>query len=513
MELKPDVLIAGAGLGGVLLALELVARRPELQIILANPVPADQSASWLAQGGIAASLPGNTYAENKHVDDTIKAGAGVNNIEVVRSIVLQSAAVIDCLEKYGVQFDKSSAGGADLALEGGHSIHRILHHKDFTGQHIMQTLLLALQNAGNVTLLEHTEIVDLAVQDGEVCGALLWNSKTQTSLPVHCGHVVLATGGVGGLFRFTTNPPAATGTAIGLAAKTGATLADLHYIQFHPTALWLPREGRLPLISEAVRGAGAVLRNQAGEAFMAAVHPAADLAPRDVVSRAIVNEIQAQSVPYVFLDCTLFSESEFANEFPAIARICIAAGFSPARDLLPVVPVAHYSCGGVKTDIAGRCGINGLYVIGEAACTGFHGANRLASNSLLEACVMAINLAEHLASQQFDRPDNQLYFPVLHPEKSARLELENLVDTLRALMHNYCSVLKTTAGLDLAAAEIADLKAAHEKLFAPDLVESYKARLILSAAEEIVAHARQAVHNVGVFYNTSLASGVELCNP
>ena len=383
------VLIVGSGVGGLSTALELP---PELPVLLVTKARLASSATRYAQGGIAAVL-GADDSPGDHWTDTMTAGAGLCDPEAVRVLVSEGPAAVRGLQRLGTRFDLEG-GRLALTLEGGHSRRRIVHAGgDATGAEVERTLVEAVRAAPNVTVAERTFLVDLVTEGGAVTGALLWSAGADGGpRPVRAGAVVLASGGAGQLYASTTNPALSTGDGIAAALRAGATLADLEFVQFHPTALHLDSDPR-PLISEAMRGEGAVLRDQRGAEVMTGVHPLGDLAPRDVVTRGMAARMAELGVDHLFLDATDVPAAHLELRFPTILARCRAAGVEPTRDWIPVSPAAHYLMGGVLTDLDGRSSLPGLYAVGEAACTGVHGANRLASNSLLEGLVFAARIA------------------------------------------------------------------------------------------------------------------------
>lgn len=508
--MRTDVLVVGSGLAGTLFSLELSKRQPHVKIVIISKKDKRESSSYLAQGGIAAVLPDTEDSIEQHVQDTITAGAYANDLAVVNHFVSNSPKAISILEHYGISFDIDTAGIKSLALEGGHSLPRVLHHKDFTGRHIMQKLHTQLAQFPNIQLIEDVELFQLITTKTKkaVAGAYAWDYKRQQLVSIQSAAVVLSTGGVGSLFRYTTNPSTATGQGIALAKAAGAAVKDLVNIQFHPTAFWQPSGSHLPLISEALRGAGAVLRNEYGQRFMPGKHKLEDLAPRDVVARAIIKTLEEQENPYVYLDATNIKVKEWQEHFPAILKICLDAGINPQKDFIPVVPAAHYSCGGVATDIKGKTEVDHLYVLGETACTGLHGANRLASNSLLEATLMATGLAEDLAVTGFVKPfsDETLSPPSITPSDSQTLlQAEKYLNQIREIMQSYCSVVKTTQGLKTALQALQELeKEATQEL--PLKSFSYiDLKLSLSTALLIAELSLEVKKNQGVFYNADLA--------
>lgn len=380
--------IVGSGLAGLMTALTLA---PEPTVIVTRAlIGAETSSAW-AQGGIAASM-GKDDSAALHLADTLAAGDGLCDATVAARIVAEAPAAIAALERAGVEFDRNDAGELSLGLEAAHSLRRIVHSKgDGSGAAIVRALAEAVARTPSITVLEGYQAQRLLLDDHRVAGLLCLTDKG--SVVLRSSRIVLATGGIGGLFEATTNPVGNFGQGIALAARAGALLADMEFVQFHPTALD-SRRRPLALVSEAVRGEGALLVNESGERFMAEVE-GAELAPRDVVARAISAEIARGG--RVFLDARDALGNRFATRFPIIEALCREAGVDPASDPIPVRPAVHYHMGGVATDENGRSSVPGLWVVGEAASTGLHGANRLASNSLLEAAVMGMRAAGDLA--------------------------------------------------------------------------------------------------------------------
>jgi L-aspartate oxidase len=443
-----DLVVVGAGIAGLACALHAPGR---VLLLTKTEIP-ESGSSYLAKGGIAAALsPGDT--PEAHAADTLAVGCGVADPEVVRLLTSAAPAAVAALDALGVPFARGRDGGLSLGREAAHAFPRIAHAGgDATGRHVCDALLAALRRRPNVTLLEGCFAYDLLTcQDGAVRGLLAYDDA-HGWLALHAPRVVLAAGGIGALYAETTNPPEATGDGLAMAARAGAVLADLEFVQFHPTALAVAERGRpLPLLSEALRGAGALLVDERGRRFSAAADPRGELAPRDVVARAVHRRRAAGLATLLDLRPALAASPA---GFPAAVAACRRAGHDPLAAPVPVIPAAHYHMGGVLADARGRTSLRGLWACGEAAATGAHGANRLASNSLLEAYVMGVRVAADAAARAAPATASagSAASPPDLPDPAAALALR---ERLQSAASRHLGVERDRAGLEAALAETA----------------------------------------------------------
>lgn len=507
-----DVLVIGSGLAGLLTAYHLA---DEARVLVATKREAWESNTNYAQGGIAAAVAPDDSIE-AHVRDTLTAGAGLCRESAVWEIVGAGPARIRELERLGIRFERREGHGEeyDLGREGGHSRRRVLHAGDITGRELIETLLAAVASRSNVRLCPHWMAIDLvptgwlgAPGPDRCVGAYFLDRQSGEIRAVRAGWTVLATGGAGKVYLYTTNPDVATGDGIALGWRVGLPIRNMEFIQFHPTCLYHP-EAKSFLISEAVRGEGAVLLNGAGERFMPRYDPRAELAPRDIVARAIDHEMKTRGDPCVWLDITHQPAEFLINRFPNIYARCLKLGLDMARDRIPVVPAAHYCCGGIETDTAGRTALPNLYVVGEVACTGLHGANRLASNSLLEAVVCAYNCAAVIREEMraAGRPP-----PVAIPDwktgdavpSDEAVVVEHNWNEVRTCMWDYVGIVRTNKRLERAARRIRNLRLEIRQYYKQYLVTSdvLELRNLAAVAELIIRSARERRESRGLHYS------------
>lgn len=447
---EADVIVVGSGIAGLTTALQ--CRTYGLSVLLVTKARVDEGSTKWAQGGIAAAL-GEGDSPEDHEKDTLVAGAGLCDVDAVHVLVTEGPEAVRKLIERGAIFDKEASGEIALTREGGHLRNRIIHAGgDATGAEVSRALLAAVQNDPEIEVVEHALVLDaLKSEDGDVCGVTLHvigaGSRDGVGRAL-AKAVVLATGGLGQVFAQTTNPSVSTGDGVALALRAGAKVADVEFIQFHPTVLWLGdgSEGQQPLISEAVRGEGAYLVDDKGHRFMKDLHSLAELAPRDVVAISIMRVMQATGAHHVWLDVRHLEG--FEERFPTIFASCIAHGINPLKDLIPVAPASHYASGGVRVDLNGRTSVAGLYACGETACSGVHGANRLASNSLLEGLVFSARIAADIAAnlpEQGIPVENASKAILLDP--SVRHDLQVSMSRGAGVLRSSDSLLKTSGDL------------------------------------------------------------------
>jgi L-aspartate oxidase len=528
--MQTDFLVIGSGIAGLTFALKAAQRFPDKKVLVITKAQADETNTKYAQGGIAGVTDFEKDSFDKHIDDTLIAGDGLCNKQVVEIVVKEGVDRIQELIDWGAQFDKELDGDYKLGREGGHSEFRILHHKDVTGREMERAMLEAAQSQPNIEIVKHCFVVDLLTQHHlgylvtkstphiECYGVYVLNLKTNQMEKILANITVLASGGNGQVYRSTTNPNVATGDGIAMVYRAKGRIENMEFIQFHPTALYEPGgRGQSFLISEAVRGDGGILRNKNGEAFMERYDPRKDLAPRDIVARAIDSEMKITGTEYVYLDVTHIPSDKFIEHFPNIYEKCRSIGIDVAKQYIPVSPAAHYSCGGIKTDEWGRTSINNLYAAGECASTGLHGANRLASNSLLEAMVFAhrsfVDAAERIKS--FETPssspaggESREAIPdwkatgTIQPKEM--ILITQSLKELQQVMSDYVGIVRTNIRLERAAKRIDLLWEETESLYqttalSPQLCEL---RNMITVGYLIVKCAAFRKESRGLHFNT-----------
>lgn len=448
MIVKTDFLVVGSGIAGLLTALELAKSG---QVILVTKTKPTESNTLYAQGGIAAVVATDDDSFEEHIQDTLVAGDGLCNKKVVEAIIQQAPSAISLLEQYGVRFETNESG-YKRSREGAHKKNRVLYYQDTTGREIEEKLYASAAKHPQILILSHHHAVDLIMEyklskvssSKKTCwGAFVYDVKNNEVVSIGAKKTVLATGGAGKIYLYTSNPDVSTGDGIAMAMRAGAAIENMEFMQFHPTTLYHPYAKNF-LITEAVRGEGGVLKDYSGQPFMQKYHPMKSLAPRDVVARAIDNEMKSSGVDHMYLDISMKSDDFIRERFPNILAKCKEYNIDITKDMIPVVPAAHYTCGGVRSDINGHTDIENLFAVGETASTGFHGANRLASNSLLEGAVMATNVSRVAVTEAAG-----LEIPALDDwESPTTPRHENVIinhdwDELRRTMWNFVGIVRS----------------------------------------------------------------------
>ena len=512
-----SVIIVGSGIAGLYAAIKM-SETLKLSdgILVMTKSQLSECNSRYAQGGIVGVLPENKLdSVSLHVADTIKAGCGLCDFNVVKFISENSQHAIKDLMKYGVKFDRNEKNELNYTLEGAHSVRRILHvGGDATGYGIEKELVNKIKNdpviSANITVYEDTLATDLLIDSKNICrGVIAYNSVSQEYEAVYAPVTVLATGGTGQVYKYTTNPSVTTGDGLALAIRANANVKDMEFIQFHPTALSLKNDDSRFLISESVRGEGAKLVNQNGEYFMSD-HPQKDLAPRDVVARAIYAQLSQGND--VFLDATGINIEKFKTRFPNIYKTCIDNGIDVSKDFIPVSPAAHYCMGGIKTDVNGKTSIENLYAIGEVACTSLHGANRLASNSLLECVVTAYELVNTLAKEKL-LPSNIIDEKIMSTIKSYaqdedsfddNIDADALKTELKQVMWNKVGISRTETSLNKALEIINEIENeftnSNPQKSKYNTVSEYELRNMIYVAKCIINAALNRKESIGAHY-------------
>jgi L-aspartate oxidase len=514
MRKRADFLVIGSGIAGLSFALK-AAVYGKVAVITKSSI--DNTNTKYAQGGIAAvfSKPDNF---EKHIKDTLIAGDGICNEEVVRMVVREAPDRIKDLISLGVPFDKKDDGTYDLHREGGHSEYRILHTKDRTGEAIEKALIDRVRKDPNIEIFEEHFAIEILTQHhlGEVVkrgypdikcfGAYVADLKNKQVITFLSKVTVVATGGVGNVYLTTTNPEIATGDGISMVYRAKGTIENMEFIQFHPTSLFDPNTRPSFLITEALRGYGAVLKNIAGEEFMKRYDSRESLAPRDIVARAIDNEMKVWGDDHVWLDCTHLDPKGLKNEFPKVYEHCHTRGIDITKNMIPVVPAQHYSCGGIKVDMDGQSSIDRLYSLGEASSTGLHGANRLASNSLLEAAVYAHRAALH-SGGRLVKLSYEEKIPEWDYKGTTHLEemvlITQSIKEVQMIMSNYVGIVRSNLRLDRAMVRLEILYQETETLYKASLISKKicELRNLINAGYIIIKHAISRKESIGLHYS------------
>lgn len=511
---KYSVVIIGSGVAGLYLALKIASQKHLNDgILVITKSQLDTSGSALAQGGIVAVLPelNKDDSISSHISDTIKAGCGLNDFNTVKFISQNSSCVIQDLINLGVQFDKTQDGKLSFALEAAHSVPRILHVKDATGRAIEDVLCEKVRNCEEIDVYENTSAVEILVDGAKSAkGVIVYNRESDSYEAVYSNAVVIATGGVGQLYAHTTNPEVVTGDGIALAYRAGAEVENMEFVQFHPTALALSNKVSMPLVSEAVRGAGAKLCDSKGSYFAHDFDERGELAPRDIVARAIYSTMLKNGDDNVFLDISQMGIEFFRNRFPNIAKSCEDNGIDISDGLIPVAPAAHYFMGGIKTNICAETSIENLYAVGEASCSGFHGANRLASNSLLECAAGAYELADYLAQKNLDAPKNfdekvkeTLDRYVQDTDNCCEFieaDIEDIKNNIKEIMWENAGIVRNEEKLLAAKSKLEKLTHIMKSSTCSHINDCYEAKNMLLVASLIVDSALRRKNSIGAHF-------------
>lgn len=516
---QTDVLVIGAGVAGFSFAIRMAEKRPDLTITVLTKTNDKESNTRYAQGGVAAVWDSQIDHYNKHIEDTLDAGDGICDPKIVEIVVKEGPERVKEIIDWGARFDKNKAGEYDLGREGGHSENRILHYKDITGWEIQRTLNEKAKQYPNIIFHEHYFAIDIITQhhlgrnvtrltpDIMCYGAYVFNKESKEIETFLSKVTVLATGGAGQVYKSTTNPTIASGDGIAMVYRAKGRIANMEFMQFHPTSLYNPA-GENPsfLVSEAVRGFGAILKTTSGEPFMHKYDARLSLAPRDIVARAIDNEMKIRGDEYEYLDCTHLDKDAFYAHFPNITDKCISLGIDPSKDFIPVVPACHYTCGGILTDEMGRSSIHRLYAAGECTCTGLHGANRLASNSLLEGLVFADRIHKDI-DLNIDKWSIEHAIPEWNAEGTTEPKemvlLTQSLKELKEVMSSYVGIVRTDVRLKRALDRLLLLYKETELLYHTTIISPQLCELrnLITIAYLITKAAQMRKESRGLHYN------------
>jgi L-aspartate oxidase len=519
-QITTDFLIIGSGIAGLTFAIKIAERFPTYKVMIITKSDESESNTKYAQGGIAVVIDRVEDSFEKHIEDTMKAGANLNDRSVVEMVVKEGPDRLREFIDWGAQFDKKENGEIVLGREGGHSNHRIVHHKDITGFELEQTLLHKINTIKNIEVNQHCLAIDLITQhhlgikvkrdsDINCFGAYILDQEKNRVKTIKSRFTLMATGGIGQVYQTTTNPSIATGDGIAMAYRAKAKISDMEFVQFHPTALYEPGESPAFLISEAVRGFGAYLENHDGKRFVFDYDERGELASRDIVAKAIDSEMKRSGVDYVYLDCRHLVLEDFITHFPNIYEKCLTMGIDIKKDMIPVVPAAHYLCGGIDVDKRGRSSVNQLYACGEVSRTGLHGANRLASNSLLEAVVYAHRIAVDMAVKEssIELMDEIPDWDALGTKDPRELVLINHTRSeVQQTMSKFVGIVRSNDRLERTVKRHQLWYEETEDLYENTTlsVPLCELRNIISVAYLITQQSMQRENNIGGFYNITL---------
>lgn len=509
---KYSAIIIGSGISGLYAALKIEQQTHLTDgILLITKSKLGESNSMYAQGGMVGVLKENkSDSTTSHISDTIKAGAGLSELNTVKFISENSDKVVKDLLNFGVEFDKDENNNFAFTLEAAHSVRRVLHSGgDATGRKIEEALVKKVYENSNIDIYEESVAVELLVNIANECkGVIVFNDITKEYEVIYSSAIILATGGIGQLYKYTTNPIGATGDGMALAFNAGSVMQDMEFVQFHPTALAIDGDENRFLISEAVRGEGAKLVDSDGIEFMYRYHEKRELAPRDIVTRANYNEMLSKKLDNVYLNATCINTETLAKRFPTISKKCMDNGIDISKDFIPVAPAAHYMMGGIKTNINGETSIKGLYAIGEVSSTGLHGGNRLASNSLLECVVCAYEVADYLKTIELTPPKQidvcikdiiEKYSDEIYLEE---IDVTSMKRELQNIMWDGAGIFRSEETLMNALNEVEKLKAAFHRTNKCISKSEYEFRNMLTVAEMVIISALKRKESRGAHYRT-----------
>uniref|UniRef100_UPI00404833F0 L-aspartate oxidase n=1 Tax=Mariniflexile sp. TaxID=1979402 RepID=UPI00404833F0 len=512
--IEANYLVIGSGIAGLTFSVKIAEKFPGRNVVIVTKANEDESNTKYAQGGVAVVLNKEKDSFKKHIEDTLIAGDGLCDKEVVEMVVKEGPDRFEELMLWGANFDVDSSGEFDLGKEGGHSEYRVVHHKDITGFEIERALLKRAHQLSNITILPHHFAIDLVTnhhvkglqsEDIACFGAYVFDQKTGTIFTIKANSTLLASGGIGCVYGHTTNPIIATGDGIAMAYRAKAHIEDMEFVQFHPTALYQVKGESSFLISEAVRGFGAYLRNKKGHRFMLDHDERAELASRDIVSQSIDSELKKSGDSHVYLDCTHLDMEAFKNHFPNIYNKCLEHHIKIETDWIPVVPASHYLCGGINVDKNGKTTIANLFACGECTRTGLHGANRLASNSLLEALVYAHNIYKYHSANEYKSanvviPDWNDKGTVIEKE---HILIQHNLKQLQALMRDYVGIVRSNKRLKRAIKHLDLIYSEVEELYKESKITASLCELrnMVNVSHLIVTQSLERKENKGGYFN------------